>query len=196
MTAREKYFAESHLKPLGFAKWLTYFYFLGAALTPMHEYRDLEDFINYRGKISKMPLFGNFLPALRRFGETIFCLVLLTTLTAHLDIDYLLTAEFGQRNIAFKIAYLIASMHVEIWRLFTVFGAIESMFIATGYSYSPKEGKSPENYNSLRAVEMIRFETSLTAFDSIERWNMATQRWLKYYTQMRMLDRTQPRGKI
>ena len=140
----------------------------------MHEYRDFEDFINYKGKISKMPIFGNFFPAFRRFMETIFCITILTIFSANIETDYLLTNEFGHRNIAFKVAYLIACMHVEILRLFSLFGAIESMFIATGYSYSPKEEKSPESYNSLRAVKMIGFELSLNAFDSIEKWNMAT----------------------
>ena len=43
---------------------------------------------------------------------------------------------------------------------------------------------------------MIDFELSITGFQSLERWNMFTQSWLKYYTMMRMIDRTLPRNKL
>lgn len=43
---------------------------------------------------------------------------------------------------------------------------------------------------------MIGFETALTGNEGITKWNMFTNRWLKYYVSMRMMDRTQPRGNI
>ena len=64
----------------------------------------------------------------------------------------MLTPEFAQENIAFRVFYLIASMHEMIYRLYTAFGSIESNFIASGLGYRPKTEKEPEEYNSERSA--------------------------------------------
>ena len=78
----------------------------------------------------------------------------------------------------YKLLYLIASMHEMIYRLYFAFGCIESNFIASGLSFT---ASNPPCYNTLRAVEMVDFELSLTGTDALSRWNMFTNRWLKYY---------------
>ena len=174
MTDRERYYAEPHREHLSLQKWLNYFYFIGSAITPMHEYRDFEEFINYRGNITKMPRFGNVVPAFRRFIETWICITILLILNSQIDREYMLTPEFADESIFYKVAFLIASMHIKIYSLYTAFATIEAIFIVTGLSYTPKTEKTKEDYNSTRAVRMIDFELSLTGFQSLERWNMFT----------------------
>ena len=190
MTDRERYYAEPHRERLSFVKWINYFFFVGSCITPMNEYRDFEDFINYRGNITKMPKYGNIWPACKRFGETLLCLVLFSIVHELIDVKYMLTPEFAAENIAFKVFFLILSMHEMIFRLFVAFGGIESNLIATGLSYRPRTEKEPEEYNQYRAIEMIGFETALNGAQSATRWNCFTNRWLKYYVQMRLMDRT------
>lgn len=182
MTSRERYYAESHRKKLSFSKWINYFYFVGSSVTPMHEYRDFEEFINYEGKITKMPRFGNFLPAFRRFIETWACIGILVLLSAKVKPGYMLTPDFADESIMFKVLFLIASMHLQIYKMYSGFGTNESNFIACGFSYTPKRDKIPEEYNTIRQVKMIDFELALTANTSIDSWNMCTANWLKYYT--------------
>ena len=182
MTSRERYYAKSHREKLSFSQWINYFFFIGSAITPMHEYRDLEEFINYEGKIKKMPRFGNVLPAFRRFIETWACIGILVLLSAKIKPDYMLTPDFANKSIMYRVSYLIASMHVQIYKLYSAFGSIEVMFIATGFSYTPKRDKIPEEYNSIRQVKMIDFELQLTVMTGIVSWNICTANWLKYYT--------------
>ena len=66
MTTRERFYAEPHRKPLSYTKWFIYFFFVGSCITPMHEYRDFEDFIEYKGSIRQMPKNGNLRPAFER----------------------------------------------------------------------------------------------------------------------------------
>ena len=68
--------------------------------------------------------------------------------------------------------------------------------IASGFSYSPKSEKQKEEYNTYRSIYMVDFALGLNAAVQISKWNIFTQNWLKYYTQMRLMDRTLPRNKI
>ena len=56
-----------------------------------------------------MPKYGNIRPASKRFGETLFCMVLTIIITLFVDVEYMLTPEYAERNIIFKIVFLIAS---------------------------------------------------------------------------------------
>ena len=141
MTERERFYAEPHRERLSFSKWMHYFFFVGTCLTPMNEYRDFEEFFEYKGNITKMPKYGNFRPAIKRFVESLFCMGLLSLLQAVIEPKYMLTDKFADENIAFKVVFLIASMHEMIFRLFIAFGMIEANFMATGLSYTPKKGK-------------------------------------------------------
>ena len=76
------------------------------------------------------------------------------------------------------------------------FGYSQSYRFKKPHFFKPKTDKSPECYNSERAVEMVNFELSLNGTHALSRWNMFTNRWLKYYVQMRLMDRTKPKGSI
>ena len=143
-----------------------------------------------------MPEYGNIKPAIERFFHTLICLGVVTVIQAIILPDYMLTPEFNDHSFVYKIFYLIASMHEMIYRLYVAFGSIESNFIASGLSFKPKTDKSPECYNSERAAEMVNFELSLNGTHALSRWNMFTNRWLKYYIQMRLMDRKKPKGSI
>ena len=108
----------------------------------------------------------------------------------------MLSTDFDKHSFVFKLFYLIASMHEMIYRLYVAFGSIEANFIASGISYQPKTDKTPECYNRERAVEMVNFELSLNGTQALSRWNMFTNRWLKYYIQMRLMNRSKPKGSL
>ena len=88
-----------------------------------------------------MPKYGNIVPAVKRFGHTLLCMIITIVITMYIDINYMLTPEFAERHILFKTAFLIAAMHIKIYSLYVCFGSIESNMIAAGFSYTPKSEK-------------------------------------------------------
>ena len=91
MTTRERYYAEPHKKQLSFSKWINFYYFIGSTITPMHEYRDFEEFINYKGNVTQMPLFGNIIPACRRFLEMFICIGVFVIINSKIKPEYMFT---------------------------------------------------------------------------------------------------------
>lgn len=70
---------------------------------------------------------------------------------------------------------------------------MECSSIASGIGYRAKTEKEPEEYNTVRSINMLGFFYPSTPAEMIGSWNMRTQYWLKYYVMVRQLDRTKPR---
>lgn len=164
----------------------------------MTEFGQFDDFINYRGPITKMPNNGNVIPALKRHGQALCCIVVLVILGSQFKIDYLYDPAYLDEGLLYRIYYMMGCMHITIWRLFTAFSTMEVNLIANGLSYLPKneETKTPECYNTLRAVKILKFQFGLSGLGSVLYWNMRTSDWIKYYIQMRFIDRSLPRSKV
>ena len=197
MTEREKHYAEALAGVPSFLDWIHYFYFVSTAgAGPMYEYRDFIDFINYTGDIKAMKVGDNVWYALKRFGEALFNVTIFLILSAKLKAAYMQTEEFIDEPFWFKLYLLIASMHITIFYHYFVFGGWEANLIASGFSYRKGEKDKTAEYNSVRGVGCVAFSTSLNGTQATTNWNMNTVSWLKYYVQMRLLDRTKPRHVI
>ena len=69
MNERERYYAEPFKNKLGFFQFINYFWFIGCSYSgPMLEFRKIDDCLNFREDIAKMPKYGNYLPAVKRLG--------------------------------------------------------------------------------------------------------------------------------
>ena len=84
----------------------------------------------------------------------------------------------------------------RIYFLFARFSYHEVGLIASGISYRKQTDDSPETFNHLRSVNLIRFQWATSPKDSIANWNMRTAEWLKYYVMMRLADRKAPRNRL
>ena len=82
-------------------------------------------------------------------------------------------------------------MHITIFYHYFVFGGWEANLIASGFSFRQKD--TLHEFNSIRGVKCIEFSSSLCGVQATTNWNMNTVNWLKYYQQMRILDRTKPK---
>ena len=51
---------------------------------------------------------------------------------------------------------------------------MEMTCIASGYGYKARTEKEPENFNTIRSVEMMRFLGATTPSKAISSWNMRT----------------------
>ena len=72
------------------------------------------------------------------------------------------------------MVYMLMAANSKIYFLFARFCYHEASMIASGISYRAKNEKSPEEYNSLRSVDITGFHWGETAKDSIANWNMRT----------------------
>ena len=112
-----------------------------------------------------------------------------------IDMTYMLQPEFQNDTIPYKVYYVIASMHVYITTLFVGFMFSECNSIASGHGYTVTTTKETvENYNSIRQIDVISFETCTSGLGATQSWNMQTHHFLKYYVSLRLKDRTLPRN--
>ena len=62
-----------------------------------------------------------------------------------------------------------------------------------GIGYKAKTDKEPEQFNTVRCMQIWEFEIMDKQHD---RWNMSVQAWLKYYVLIRLMDKSKPRNAI
>ena len=176
--------------PPKFWDFVHYFLFCGVSYTgPIYDYRNFFAFINLKETYANMPKNTHIWPALCRFAHGLVCLVANLVLSLCISEKYILDEEFAKHNIIFKVAYLIASMHLIISTMFTAFCFMEACLIASGQGYRPKSDTQDETFNAIRSVDIYKFETVVTMSDAVAYWNSASQNWLKYYVMLRIIDR-------
>ena len=195
LTSRERHFAEYLRKVPSFMDWFNYnmftpFSFIGESI----EYGIFDDFINYRGDITKMRPYSNIFPAVRRQIESIICFSVFYSLSFIAEPLDMVKPEFLAHPFWYKVVFLVLAANCKINLLFSRFVYHEAGLIATGISYRARGEKTTEEYNSIRCMDILAFTWSPTAKESISNWNMRTQHWLKYYIMLRQMDRTKSKG--
>ena len=126
----------------------------------MCEYSTFHDFINLKDSCdaTKMRPFSNWFTAWRRFIEVWLCAALYMILVEKFDWWYLAGSEFLNDSLWYKLYYLLMSMQVMIWQLFTGFATQEANMIACGLSYKAATETEPEEFNYVRMVKIKDFE--------------------------------------
>ena len=191
----ERKFAAYARELPSFYDWASYnlftpFSFIGESI----EYGLYDNFINMRGDIIKMRPHSNVIPAIQRFVHSLICFVVFYYLSIIAEPFGMATPEFMEHNWIYKFIFLLIAANSKIYNLFSRFVYHEAGLIASGISYKAKDEKNPEEFNSIRCMDINSFNWGSTAKDSISKWNMRTQHWLKYYVMMRFMDRDMPRG--
>ena len=124
MTARERHNANYLLTLPSFIDWVHYMSFMvSISIGPMCEYSTFTDFINLNEKCdaTKMRPYSNWYTACKRFIEVFLCAGLFMYLNGTFDWWYLTKTEFVNDPLWYKLYYLLMSMQVMIWQLFTGF---------------------------------------------------------------------------
>lgn len=55
----------------------------------MHEYYEFDEFINYKGNITKKPKTANFQQAFEKFGQALLCCTITVILKRYIDVSYM-----------------------------------------------------------------------------------------------------------
>ena len=137
-----------------------------------------------------MRKFSNFLSALRRLVEFFMFIVGFLFICAQFKEEDILVDTYKSEPFWKKNILLIGALHRKMFMMFVGFASQEACLIASGISYRPKTEKEPEEFNSLRTLQWLRFEQFISASETIGNWNIQVQSWLKYYIYMRMINRS------
>ena len=80
----------------------------------------------------------------------------------------------GEYQSVWQVLILILVASNKIYLLFGMFISHEASLIATGIGYRAKYEKQPEDFNTLRSMDITKFTFSSSCKDSIAGWNMRT----------------------
>ena len=115
LTAKEKHNASYLIELPSFSEWFHYMQ-LGSTTWsgPMVEYSDYLDFIDMGPKsdIAKMPDFGNWWPAWKRFIEVWLCAGIYVLIGEFIDPKYLSSTAFLSEPLYYKVFHLCMSMQI------------------------------------------------------------------------------------
>ena len=197
VTTRERYFAEPLKECPTLLEFCDFFFFCGSQVVgPPVEYRDFVDFINLKGVYGQMKPGSHIGPAMKRFGQTTLMLILTVVLGILVDKKELFRPEFMERSFIGRNLYMYAVLSITISTLMVGFMFAETFMISCGQGYSVNKETKEVNYNSIRAAEVIKFNTSTSVLESTHTWNMRSHHYLKYYVSLRLKDRTLPRNVV
>ena len=160
------------------------------------EYSHWIDWVDRRGDVTKMQRWSNLLPALKRMGHAWLCFALfyglsqIATPETMLDAAVLSHSEGSEAQTPLKVIWLVLIASNKIYLLFGMFVSHEASTIACGIGYKARQDGQPEEFNSLRSMDISKFTFSASCKESIAGWNMRVQHWLKYYVMIRQMDRT------
>jgi hypothetical protein len=102
-----------------------------------------------------MPVGSHILPALVRFGQTLLMLAAMLILSSFVDPKMMLEPTFADSSNAYKVYFMIASLHVISSTLFVGFMFAECHIMASGMGYTVSQDGKTTNYNSIRTSEVI-----------------------------------------
>ena len=107
---------------------------------------------------------------------------------------FLLTPEFQSMNLLQQVLYMFIATNSVFWFHFSRFSWQESALVASGISYVANFNDKGENFNTMPCIEIEKWHWSPNLKIAIPTWNMRVQDWLKYHMNLRLVDRTLPRG--
>ena len=82
------------------------------------------------------------------------CFAVFYYLTIIADPMAVTTTEFAEHPFWFKLVYMVLAGNCKLYQLTTRFVAQEANLIATGISFKAKDEKVPEEYNSIRCIDI------------------------------------------
>lgn len=173
VTPREKKYSIEKIPSL--LSYLAYVFSLqSSVIGPSFEYKDWDSFMDLKGDYAKMPPFSNYASAFIRFVHGLMCVGASIALSHFFSPKWMLTQEFADKFIGYKLAYMIPSMVSVQFNFFAGFKFEEAGLIACGFGYAEtvKEDKVERIYDSVRAVRVRGVLASTKSADTFTNWNI------------------------
>lgn len=187
-------------------KFMAYAFFYPSLLTgPSFDYADFESWLNCeifrdlpeskkpRRKWNKDPNLRRQIPksagvALVRIAQGIFWLVLTFLIEDYVYTDYIFTDEFiNVRSFFYRIHYLFLLGFSYRLKYYAAWTISEASCIVCGLGYNGYDTKLNKiEWNRVQNIDICRLELAQNTHESLEAWNMNTNKWLKNYVYLRV----------
>ncbi|QPG75829.1 hypothetical protein FOA43_003191 [Brettanomyces nanus] len=189
--------------------YLGYVFFYASLVTgPSFDYADYERFIltdvfndvpeNKRpGKTRKRKIPKSGKIAALKVVQGVAWAILLLILKRRIKVEYAESNEFiERRSFFFRIFYMLLLSFVLRLKYYTAWLVSEAACIVVGLGYNGYDPvKNKMYWNRVQNVDSWSFELSQNVHNSLEAWNMNTNKWLKNYVYLRTCNLDAKTGK-
>lgn len=122
-----------------------------------------------------------------RIAQGIFWIALSTVLPNYISKEYMFTSEYAQKSFLYKIHYLVILSFTFRLKYYAAWVMSEASCILCGLGYNGYDPKTKKiKWDRVRNIDIWSFETASNTHESLEAWNMNTNKWLKYYVYLRV----------
>lgn len=197
--------ARSISKHPSLLQFLAYAFFYPSLLTgPSFEYADFESWLNCeifrdlpeskkpRRKWAKDPNKRRQIPrssgvATVKIIQGVAWLVLTFLVKDYIFTGYVFSDIFPTKSLLFKIHYLYLLSVTYRFKYYAAWTMSEASCIVCGLGYNGYDKKTNKiKWNRVQNIDIWRLEMAQNTHESLEAWNMNTNKWLKNYVYLRV----------
>ena len=117
---------------------------------PIFEFVAWKNYVEEKDVFAKIP--STFLPSMKMAAEALMWMVIFMLITQWFQVEYLITDEYGQQNILYKLFYMNFAMGGNKARYYLAFKFPEAAGVASGLAYEgtkTKGGQIIESFDRL-----------------------------------------------
>lgn len=187
-------------------KFIAYTFFYPSLLTgPSFDFADFDSWLNCEifrdlpeskkpkhrwtnkglNKRRQIPKCGKL--ALWKVIQGIIWIILSFTLPNYISLDYIFTLEFKNKSFFYKSHYLVILSFIFRLKYYAAWTISEASCMVCGLSYNGFDKKTQKiKWNRVQNIDIWRFELAQNSHETLEAWNMNTNKWLKHYVYLRV----------
>lgn len=105
----------------------------------------------------------------------------------YIDAAYMMQPEFSSKSFFYKIHYFYVLAFTCRFKYYAAWIIAESSCILCGLGYNGYDSKSQKiKWNRVQNIDIWRMEMGQNCHETLEAWNMNTNKWLKNYVYLRV----------
>jgi len=123
------------------------------------------------------------------FQKILFAAVafLLVKVNGTYNEKFVLTEEFGEKSMLYKMLYIILSVETGSGKYYFGWGMGEAAATCIGISFNGLDSNGNAKWDRLQMIRFFEFNSASDAKGIIDNWNIPCQLWLKHYVFARLL---------
>lgn len=190
-------------------QFVAYAFFYPSLLTgPSFDYADFESWLNVeifrdlpesrkprRRWATKDPHVRRQIPkcgrlALWRVIQGILWIVLSSVAPKYVSLDFVFSSGFKTKSFLYRIHYLALLGFTFRLKYYAAWTISEASCMVCGLGYNGFDAKTQTiKWNRVQNIDIKAFEMAQNTHESLEAWNMNTNKWLKHYVYLRVVKK-------
>lgn len=181
-----------------FLKFMAFAYFYPTLLTgPSFDFADFDKWLDgslyddipvtKRFKNGKRQMPKNDMLALSKALQGITWIVLGMLSPNYITANYMLKPDFAAKSFFYKIHYFFFLALTYRFKYYAAWTIAEASCILCGLGYNGYDPKTQKyKWDRVQNISVWGMEMGQNCHETLEAWNMSTNRWLKYYVYLRV----------